>query len=143
VPINKWKREIEEVIFRLTNIFSITTYKLTHIAIINEYVTLEIKEKDDLSSSMLHKLSTESGALLGLQSRGRESSKKTSAYPFSVERCHMAIFSRRGYSVSQTALVELLLACAWETWVSWARKSSAMDTSWGLCRSRNSKKKFV
>jgi len=23
------------------------------------------------------------------------------------------------------------------------RNSSAMDTSWGLCRSRNSKKKFV
>jgi len=31
----------------------------------------------------------------------------------------------------QGTLVELLLACAWETWISWARMSSAMDTSWG------------
>jgi len=27
--------------------------------------------------------------------------------------------------------------------LSMERNSSAMDTSWGLCRSRNSKKKFV
>jgi len=39
-------------------------------------------------------------------------------------------------------LVELLLVCAWKTCVSWARKLSAMNTSWALCRSRETKKKF-
>jgi hypothetical protein len=28
-------------------------------------------------------------------------------------------------------LVELLVACAWKTWISWARMSCTMDTSWG------------
>ena len=28
-------------------------------------------------------------------------------------------------------LVKLLVSCAWKTWVSWSRKSCAMDTSWG------------
>jgi len=37
-------------------------------------------------------------------------------------------------------LLILFFSWAWVSWASWARKSSAMATSWGLCRSRKTKK---
>jgi len=39
-------------------------------------------------------------------------------------------------------LLILFFSCAWVSWASWARKSSTMDTSWDLCRSRKTEKKF-